>query len=81
MEIAEKYEVPDKCPDDCSLMGDMKSYGQNSLCFRCPVFNCSGEARERLLKPEEYREDWAKEWVKFFSGEVKEPILSYGYNP
>lgn len=28
-----------------------------------------------MVKPEGYREDWAKEWFRFFAGEVEEPEL------
>lgn len=67
-----KFEFPDKCPDDCSLRGDFNFHGQSSICGRCPVFNCTGD--NPLLPTEEYRADWAKEWVKFFKKD-KYPIL------
>ena len=73
MLIAGKYEVPDTCPADCSLKEDMSKFGQNSICGRCPVFNCSRSAPDEqfpkgfcLLEPEQYRPDWAAEWVEFF---------------
>lgn len=29
----------------------------------------------RMTEPEDYREDWAIEWLKFFVGQVEEPTL------
>lgn len=72
MLIANKYKVPDKCPQDCRFIKDVLKFGQNAMCVRCPVLNCKDSA---LLRPEEYREDWAKEWERFFNGEVEWPIL------
>lgn len=67
MIIAGKYEVPDDCPKDCPDYGS--PFGQNSLCFRCPILNCKGD--NPPLHPEEYREDWAKEWGRWFKEGMK----------
>lgn len=74
-----QFEVPDKCPDDCKLKGDIAAFGQNSLCTRCPVFNCEtpddviANEYSPILDPIEYRDDWAAQWVKFFlTGEEPE---------
>ena len=85
MIIANKYEVPDKCPVDCSLKRDIKEFGQNSLCIRCPVFNCAQPKTEEdkmylpLIEPEHYREDWALEWKMFFENDIQFPILYLDY--
>jgi hypothetical protein len=80
MIIAGKYEIPDECPDKCAI----KEEGQGGYCHRCPIFNCSfindhdeytgARIRYRILEPEDYREDWAKEWWEFFEG-GKIPLL------
>jgi len=67
MIIANKYEVPDKCPEKCPEKG--MPLGQNSLCFRCPILNCRGD--EPLLRPEDYRGDWAAEWERWFKTDMK----------
>ena len=54
------YEFFDRCPSDCKLL---KVY-QLSLCFRCPIFNCTGNMP--LLAPNKYRSDWAKIWKEWF---------------
>ena len=72
MIIANKYEVPDNCPKNCLFK---QEYGyQGGLCHRCPIFNCRKDVDGFcLIEPEDYREDWAKEWSKFFeTGEVPE---------
>lgn len=81
MIVADKYEVPDTCPSDCKYSGDLGLYGQNSICIRCPVFNCQqievadGQLEAHRLPPEHYRADWAKEWAKFFETGVR-PVLN-----
>lgn len=55
--------MPDKCPDECP--GNKSPYEQGGLCDRCPVLNCTGN--DPLLDPTKYREDWAKEWKKWFN--------------
>lgn len=62
--------LPDSCPTNCAFK-EQPLY-QGCACTRCPIFNCVG--KDRLLEPDCYREDWAKEWEKFFeTGEF--PIL------
>lgn len=74
--IIGSVSFPEKCPKDCRLKEDLSLYGQNSLCIRCPIFNCSkGEEGFSLLEPEEYREDWAKAWAEFFKGDLELPDL------
>lgn len=79
MIIANKYEVPDKCPDDCRYRGCVS---QGDVCFRCPVMICSpfeymGEMTY-LVDPEGYRTDWAEEWEKWFkTGMVGLPDLRF----
>ena len=62
-------EFPNKCTEDCLLKNDLRQFGQNSICTRCPVFSCCGKCR--LIEPEEYRHDWAKEWKKFFDSKYE----------
>ena len=62
-------EFPDDCPTNCIYEDDFSNFGQNSICIRCPVFNCSGSFK--LMEPEEYRVDWAIEWKKFFDTEER----------
>ena len=84
MIIASKYEIPDTCPVDC--IGKSEVFSQGGLCTRCPIFNCrkvetNDEYADKdgmfcLIKPEDYREDWAKVWSEWFKGDMKEyPIL------
>ena len=67
MIIAKLYEVPDNC-DFCPQL--QEPFSQGGICFRCPVFNCSGE--DPLLHPIDYREDWAKEFAQWFKGDRKD---------
>jgi hypothetical protein len=67
MIIAFKYEVPDICPRECPDYGC--PWGQASLCFRCPILNCSGD--EPILRPDDYREDWAEAWERWFKNGMK----------
>jgi len=60
--IAKKYKIPDECPRDCRLMDRI----QGGFCQHCPILNCSGPPGIRLIEPSEYKEEWAKEWAKFF---------------
>jgi hypothetical protein len=48
--------VPSKCPTHCPEK--MKFYKPENLCSVCPV----------LTKDPNYREDWAKEFEKWFKG-------------
>lgn len=84
MLIAEKFEVPDSCPVDCKFQDDFRRFGKCAMCVRCPVLNCKlngpspyiGHTEPwRLCEPEGYRPDWAKEWQRFFKGEVDSPKL------
>lgn len=76
MIISGKYEVPDKCPENCKFIDDLEIYGQNSICFRCPVLNCSEEmSDDPPVDKESYREDWAKEWVEFFKNNLRIPFI------
>ena len=75
MKIGSKlqFEVPDNC-DRCHLKPEnfLESFSQGDICSRCPIFNCKFmddiETDEYwcLINPEEYRDDWAKEWEKCF---------------
>jgi len=67
------YEIPDRCPKDCKFKDDVSRFGQNSICIRCPVFNCSGDFP--LIDRDDFREDWSREWALFFEGSRNEPIL------
>lgn len=84
MILAGKYEIPDTCPLECPF--NRGNFGQGDICTRCPIFNCrkfpdSSEYADEdgffyLMKPEQYRPDWAKVWYKWFKGDMKEyPIL------
>ena len=46
MLIAHKYEVPDKCPEECIFRNDFRRHGQNSICLRCPVLCCKEPTTE-----------------------------------
>jgi hypothetical protein len=62
-----KFEVPDVCPKTCAFRDDFLNYGQNSICCRCPVFNCQpDEAMGPMVEPAGFRDDWAAEWEAFF---------------
>lgn len=65
MIIAGRYEVPDVCPKACSYRDQAAHLAQGGMCFRCPIMNCAGE--DALLRPEDYRKDWAAEWARFFA--------------
>ncbi len=73
-----QYEVPDNCKG-CLLRPE--SFDQGNICFRCPVFNCRVTTIEgedfRLVNPEDFRDDWAKEWERAFK-EKDAPILALG---
>ena len=80
MIIANKYEVPDKCPENCIFINDFAIYGQNAVCNYCPVFLCRESIRDNerasIVKPENYRQDWASEWSQWFKGDMKNvPVL------
>jgi len=75
MKVAGEYEVPDTCPTDCRFFG--KSFDQGGICTRCPIFICKdfGDGLSPVVNPDDYRPDWAREWVRFFAGEVEYPEL------
>ena len=76
MIIANNYEVPNKCPNDCKFLGE-NTY-QGSICTRCPIFCCKDPIIDKIgtkeyeryggpmIRPEDYRSDWALEWELFF---------------
>lgn len=65
MLIAGKFTVPDACPKDCSLRPT--SFYQGCICMRCPVLCCKKDENGIcLIEPEDFREDWAREWERFF---------------
>lgn len=70
MIIANDVEIPDECPKDCP--GLKEPLDMSSICFRCPILNCKksfghgGEDDFCLIKPKDYRHDWAVEWRKWF---------------
>jgi len=80
MLIANKYEFPDKCPNDCPHKGE--ALMQGGYCHRCPIFNCrpfigpDGDEIS-LLRPEDYREDWAKVWYEWFKSGYKTKLELY----
>jgi len=75
-----QFECPDQCPSDCAYKDSIMKYGQNSMCTRCPVLNCKEPKTEEdkkympLVPADQFRDDWAKEWDKFFKTN-EEPIL------
>lgn len=72
--IVAGIEFPDSCPGKCKMHPySFIHCGQSSPCMRCPIFNCGGSVH--LIEPKDYREDWAKEWKRFFDGEVDFPQL------
>jgi hypothetical protein len=89
MIVAGQYEVPDECPENCRFQDDPHAHMQGGMCHRCPVLNCAGipddssyadpDGKFRLLQPEDYRPDWAAEWVRFFAGEIDAPVLYLKY--
>jgi hypothetical protein len=65
MKIGE-YEFPDNCPKKCPDLHYMETIDQGAMCIRCPIFNCTGPENIRLMRPEDYRLEWAKEWHEWF---------------
>jgi len=70
-----KIEIPDLCPKDCIFKYDLKKYGQQSICTRCPVLCCKEINGICLIGPENFRKDWAEEWKLFFDGKTDVPKL------
>lgn len=86
-----KVEIPDNCPDGCQFRGQPEQGGACHRCpvFNCrPIRLTEDEHKEiggsdakgpytlRMLEPEDYRDDWAVEWGKFFRGETECPRLN-----
>jgi hypothetical protein len=74
MVLAGKYEIPDKCPPNCSLR-PTTSFSQGDICTRCPVLICAPCPPNpkypeydgmRVVEPDEFRPEWAEEWEQFF---------------
>lgn len=77
-----KIEIPDECPEDCRFKDDIQLYGQNAMCGRCPIFNCRTDLKNDpegiytpMVEAEGFRSDWAKQFKKFFDGDIDYPIL------
>ena len=64
MQIAEKFTVPDECPENCIYKNDLEFCGMDAVCMTCPVFVCN--PKNPCIDPKGYRQDWAAEWEKFF---------------
>ena len=74
MTVIGGYDFPENCPEGCP--GKTEPCGQGGLCHRCPLFNCIPDDEFQLLRPEDYRPDWAKIWKEWFDGGmVGYPIL------
>lgn len=74
MLIANKYEFPDECPQDCPERDE--SFYQGNTCSRCPIFNCrTDDTGFCLIEPENYREDWAAEFYAYLKDYTKIPKL------
>ena len=76
MLIANKIEVPDECPKNCQFKNE--PFYQGNMCCRCPIFSCKKDENGFcLVEPEDYREEWAKEFARFFAGEILYPKLKF----
>ena len=54
------------CPRKC--LGWEEYFDQGGICYRCPIFNCTPDKNGFcLLEPDDYRQDWAKEFRKWFN--------------
>lgn len=74
MLVANKYEFPTKCPEDCA--GKDKQFYQGCICSRCPVFLCPpDDDYGSMVEPGRYREDWAAEFHEFVVNGGEEPKL------
>lgn len=65
-------EFKSDCPIDCPEIE--KPFYQGNMCCRCPIFNCTPLADDPdfvLMEPDEYREDWAVEWKRWFDCGMK----------
>jgi hypothetical protein len=74
MKIGSKhlFTVPDKCPPDCRFISALHNFDQSAMCTHCPVFICrpvsapEGDGCFCMVDPEDFRDDWAAEWERFF---------------
>lgn len=61
------YDIPDSCPVGCPNEESFVSFGESSICGRCPVFCCKvNQEGWALVGAKEYRKDWAKIWSYWF---------------
>ncbi len=57
---------PTACPKSCP--GLRETFEQGGLCHICPIFNCTPNKKGfYLIEPHNYRQDWAKEFRKWFN--------------
>jgi len=63
-------EFPNECPKDCPGLS-MSKVDEKCLCQRCPIFLCVERRNGSILRPFEYRPDWAKAWKEWFKGGMK----------
>lgn len=73
MLIANKYEVPNYCPKDCTFLGSLNEFQFCSLCNKCPICTCNDS--DLAMSLSDFREDWAEEWHDFFKGKNDYPYL------
>jgi hypothetical protein len=75
-----QFEVPDKCPPDCTYKNDIGDYGLSAICIRCPVLNCKIIDESKyggpIIDPRDFRNDWAADWENFFKT-GKHPELKF----
>jgi hypothetical protein len=75
MLLKSEIEIPDNCPMTCPFKKE--AFYQGNMCSRCPIFNCrkvpDSDGYFQLMKPEEYRENWAKEFKLLFDSLEKDP--------
>ena len=64
-------EFPKGCPTNCPGRKE-KPPLQGGLCYAYPYFNClPGPDGFVLLRPEDYRHDWAIAWKEWFDNGMK----------
>jgi len=71
MQIGSKlqFNVPNQCLQNCEYKSEI--FDLNAICFRCPVFTCNkDEEGFCMIEPEDYRDDWAKEWEIYFREKI-----------
>jgi len=72
--IVAGIEFPDNCPENCPEK--KRPFFQGNVCSRCPIFSCKegpspyDGTKWRLVEPDEYREDWAIEFKKWFDNDM-----------